>query len=171
MKIIKNNCYNNMENIEKNNNIVYKSVELKPFTFICDECNSEVDIETENDLETLNGEFEQYGLLYVDCPCCGKRTCTEEVQEITLNTFHYPQHFTDRKEHYIKHIEDEAVEESIRKCINELKLNHDEYVTYTYYGDVFILVHRLEDDGEYYVAVSRNTNDCYIKFDDNEYVD
>ena len=75
------------------------------------------------------------------------------------------------KENYIEHIEDEEVEKHIRQCINQLKLNHDQYVTYSHCGDMFVLVHRLEDDGEYYVIVSRNTDDCHIKFNDDEYVD
>ena len=136
--------------------------EFKPIDAMCDECLSEFTIESEDDIEELNGSYGWSGGLTVTCPCCGERTNVDHYIELNKDNIEYPKHFKMENGVTPKHIEDSEVQDRIRKLVGKLDnpLNDDLDYIYTSFGDLFILVTR-EDDG-YYVVVTRDYDDCYV---------
>ena len=170
MEIIKDN-YNNKLNTTTPCNIgfKYKRTKLDKFTFVCDNCNSEVKIDTAEDLEELNADFYWSGLMYLKCPCCGEMTLVDKDFEFTKNDMMYPKHFTHYESVEAVHIEDCKVHETIRELIERLNNNRELGIIYTECGDTFILVQRLEDDKQYWVFVSTKHVDCNVNFANDDY--
>lgn len=156
MKITKN-TFDIYDTLDKGANL-----EFKPIDCLCDECLSEFTIESEDDIEELNGSYGWSGGLTVTCPCCGERTNVDYYIELNKDNIEYPKHFKMEDAITPKHIEDSEVQSRIRELIGRLDnpLNDDLDYIYTAFGDLFILITR-EDDG-YYVVVTRDFDDCYI---------
>lgn len=152
MKIIKNN-YNNSKST------------LTLFTkqiVECEECGSQIEVEVD-DLE-----IGQYGLKYVKCPCCGKKTFNDEFGDITLNidNLNFPQHYSNFSiEDGAIDVSDEEINSMVKECISHF--TNDENDTYRFIetGNVFIMVYRWSLDEEYQIIVCKNFHETYIPLD------
>lgn len=164
MRVIQNNF---------NQNDLNKNVKSEP-TLIrttCNECDSELEI-TEDD-----AHIGWLGAAYVTCPCCGEETMVDELDGITLtvDNLEYPKHFlkVNKNIKHVKEIKESEILKSIKQGIEYFRKNKNEYIWYTAYGDMFLFIHRLEDDHEYYITVSKNFNELYLPFErkDEKYYD
>lgn len=159
MKILKNKSDNPFPNVECEN-------DFKPFKFICENCNSEIEIETEQDIEELNGDYYNYGCLYVTCPCCGEITETDEYKDVIYSNLEYPQNFTRPTRKYeVVHIEDDEIQKQIKKGIKWLRENSDRDHWYYECGDTFIIIFNMSGDKCYEVYVTNNYNYGTVEFE------
>ena len=168
MKIIINNFDNTIEERKEKEN------KFKKINVLCDECYSQFCIETIEDLKELNGDYEQFGILFVDCPCCGKRTATEKSINLNKDNIQFPKHFYKfdvENERDIK-IKDEEIKKSIKDGINYLrKNNNNEYNDFWYQsGQYFVFIQRLDDDECYYIMVTKSYYDTTIDFENEDYL-
>lgn len=102
------------------------------------------------------------GCYHITCPICGKEIMLDEEKGIELdeNNLKFPTHYFDYKNG--NKIEDERINEWVRKCIKYLKENEDEFYTFIGSGNTMVFVFKLEDDEEYYIHVSKNGYETYL---------
>lgn len=128
----------------QNNNIQENVIEEE---YICEECNSvfvydDYDIYVDKDGEES-----------VTCPCCNHRCIvytpvTEKNVEFPKSFYQFGKNINSVK------IDDKEITKTVKKCINYLKDNPEEFYRFVAYGDTFICV--FNHDDEYYVMVAKN---------------
>lgn len=150
MKILKNNY-----KVEEVKNVIEQ---LYPRKIICESCKSELEYE-KSDLR-----IGEYGLLFLDCPCCKHNNVLDEEGIIlTKNNVQFPTHFhhTSVETGAKDTCDNENIKKHIHEAIDYLRRHKDEdwnWTWYTAYGNLYIRVDRFNGDECYYVTVS---NDYY----------
>ncbi len=155
IKVIKNNY--NKSNLSR-------VLELpKRIHTLCENCDSELEI---TEKHTHVGWL---GLKYITCPCCGKESCVEELEEtnITKDNIKFPTHFrrvvkTNRGTVDVK--EDE-INKNIQKGLEYLRTNKNEFYWYIQSGDLFLIIFRYEDDEEYTIMVTKDYFEANVSFE------
>lgn len=69
----------------------------------------------------------------------------------------------------VHNVDNESIEKEICRGIEYLAEHQDEYVWFTSYGDLWMMVHRLSDDEEYYVVVTKDFYEAYVPFGEDDY--
>ena len=115
--------------------------------YICEECNSVFEYEN-YDIYT-----DKDGTERVDCPCCS-HSCIIYIPT-TEDNINFPKSFYQFgiRDGAVK-IDNKEITKTVKKCINYLKDNPEEFYKFVAYGDTFICV--FNHDDEYYVMVAKN---------------
>ena len=133
----------------------------------CDYCHSELELTPE---DTHIGWL---GAAYVTCPCCGEESLVDELEGITLtkDNIKFPLHFKrcNNTMKDVHNVDNESIEKEICRGIEYLAEHQDEYVWFTSYGDLWMMVDRLSDDEEYYIVVTKDFYNSYIPFGEDDY--
>lgn len=144
----------------------------KPFPIVieCEKCGTIFEIESTQDIE--NGI---YGIAYVTCPVCGKKTDSCNVddlkkfdKEITAENIEFPTDFSDNKDGV--ETSPNEIKEEIRKAISFFRRYPDEFAHYTCGGDTAVCVYNVSTDNNYYVVVAKGYFDTYIPYQKEDYV-
>lgn len=155
MKVLKNNYHTEEVILESARKLT------------CEYCGSELEY------EMSDMRIGSFGLVYVDCPCCGKDNTLYEEDGITLtaDNLEFPTHFwhTSKKTGAVDCCNNEVVKEYIRNGINYFRKNKNEFVWYCGSGNLFVTVYRYEGDENYYAQVTNNYYDTYIPFESKDY--
>lgn len=97
----------------------------------------------------------------------------EELQGITLtkDNIRFPVHFNRTKTGKIgvKEVTDQKVVDEIKRGIEYLQINKNEYYWFTSYGDLFLIIFKYDGDEECYVLVTKDWYDTNIQFEDDDY--
>ena len=140
------------------NNYLNSETESKDIvTVTCATCGSILEI-TDNDL---------YGKSSVLCPCC-KRMFEVDVDElflVTTKNVSYPKHFTVVNANVNKNIKlltDEEINQEIKKGIKFLQENSDREYHFISYGEMFLVILKFEEDGEYLVVVTKDFSEAFV---------
>ena len=162
MKVLKNNY--NEANIKKE----VKQVKPYPRTCLCEECHSELEYE-ESDLRI--GEL---GLVFLDCPLCGKDNALDDNENsitLTMDNVEFPVHFhhISTETGAVDICNNEKIKERIQKAINYFRQNKEEFVWTGESGNLYVAVYRYSGDEDYYVVVSNNYYSTYIDFESEDY--
>lgn len=156
-KVIQNN-YKKEEN---------KKVEKNTIVTHCDQCDSELEVTKE---DTHIGWL---GARFITCPCCGEESMVEELQGITLtkDNIKFPVHFYRTKTDKIgvKEVADQEVVDEIKRGIEYLRINKNEYYWFTSHGDLFLIIFKYDGDEEYNVLVTRDWYETNIPFEEDDY--
>lgn len=155
MKVIKNNT---------NNKLVEPPKVLK---IQCEHCGSELEI-TEED--AYIGAF---GCQYIICPCCENEHLVYQMDGIrlTLDNIEFPTHFqrTSSEHGDAKAVDTDSIKKEIRRGVEYLRQNKDEYDWYVEYGDLLLIVRKFPDDTEYEAVVTKDHYNTYIPFDKEDF--
>lgn len=156
------------------NNLRGKIYSVSDFTPIGDDCEFLIDdvgkekniLKCEHCNAELCGEvqFGQLGLGYIHCNECGKDSYNDELDEITLTSDNvtFPQHYFNFG--YGKKVEDNYINESVRKGLKYLEENPNEDFCQFGTGDTNITIVKYEGDKEYCVIVSKNYYETFVPF-------
>lgn len=96
----------------------------------------------------------------------------EEFEGITLtkDNLKYPQYFMhESKYHDCKEVNNEFILNEIKRAIEYLRLNKDDYTIELGSGDCYIFVHKYSGDEEYRVVVTRDWYETNIPFEEEDY--
>lgn len=163
MKILKNNFNgHNNEGYKKQN-------DSYPRNLVCVKCRSELEY-NESDLE-----MGFLGCMYLKCPCCNYENMLEENENsiiLTKDNVEFPVHFyhTSYNNQNIKHCcNNSEVKSCIKNAIDFFRDNKDEFAWATEYGDLYVVVYRLDGDQTYEVVVSNDFYTTSIPFDVKDY--
>lgn len=162
MKIIKDNTPQKVTNGD------IKQVKPYPRKLICEQCRSELEYD-ESDLR-----IGALGCCYVDCPCCGHDNMLEKNEKtitLTIDNIEFPTHFyhTSKETGAVNSCNNENVKKEIRRGINFLRENKDEFSWMCEYGNLYIDIRRYEGDEEYAITISDNYYSTYIPFESIDY--
>lgn len=132
-----------------------------PNVYTCEHCKSKIQVE-ESD-KTVR----EYGLKFFDCPCCNKKSCTDENINLTKDNIEYPLHFyIDNKDkcdfNNMNDENNEKITQEIKRMCNLLWNNTDLSYTYTQTGGVTIFVLNMAGDGIYNIYVCKNTDESNV---------
>lgn len=159
IKVLKDNS--NKVEVQEENTTLY------PIKINCSQCASELEI-TEEDTH-----IGWLGARCITCPCCGEESIVEEIDGITLtkDNIEFPKHFmrTNKEMRRVKEIEPPAIEKEIKEGIDYFRENKDEWVWFTTYGDLFIVIFRNSEDEDYYITVTKDFYETYIPFEREDY--
>lgn len=159
MKVLVNNY--NGEPIESIENTSY------PRKVVCDRCGSELEYEKE---DTRIGYL---GVTHLDCPLCGEEIMLEGNEQdifLTKDNIKFPTHFYHfSKETGAKEIPSYRIEEYIRKGIDFLRENKEEFYWYSGTGDSRIFVFRYDGDEMYDIVVAKDFYETEISFSNKDY--
>lgn len=163
MKILKDNYVGN-----KNANIGNVRIEPYPRKLICEDCGSELEY------EISDMRMGALGCMYVDCPLCGYDNMIEENEQsitLTMDNVEFPTHFfhTSKDGGAVDCCNNEEVKDAIRRGIDYLRKNADDFNWYTCHGNLFVEVQRYDGDENYWVIVTNNYYDTYIPFESADY--
>lgn len=161
MKVLKDNYNKN----------AYSRVEEEryyPRNMFCEWCGSELEYD-ESDIK-----FGEYGIVFVDCPLCGKETAAEgDKNELVLTQYNveFPTHFhlTSKETGAKEACTNEYVKECIHKAIKYFRENKDEYDYLMQTGDTRVNVHRWSGDEVYEVCVANRFYTTEIPFELADY--
>ena len=107
--------------------------------------------------KNLTGELEvgEFGCKYIMCDNCGEKKYIDELEPKTLtkDNVRFPQHYY----HFDNgvSIDDNTINEWVKKCIKYLDNHKDEDYMTTGSGNAIVIVFRTEDEG-YVVYVCKN---------------
>lgn len=87
----------------------------------------------------------------VECPDCGEPVQTPDWVSANSRTIRFPEMFHNHAD--AKHVEDDDVQEMVRKCLKRCEEGED--MAYSTTGDVFVMVKAFEGDDECYIVVAR----------------
>lgn len=97
----------------------------------------------------------------------------EELQGITLtkDNIKFPVHFYRTKTDKIgvKEVADQEVVDEIKRGIEYLRINKNEYYWFTSHGDLFLIIFKYDGDEEYNVLVTRDWYETNIPFEEDDY--
>ncbi|MBT9788782.1 hypothetical protein GPK90_05405 [Clostridium sp. MCC344] len=97
----------------------------------------------------------------------------EELQGITLtkDNIQLPAHFYRTKTGKIgvKEVTNQKVVDEIKRGIEWLRSDKNEYYWFTKYGDLFLIIFKYDGDGEYNVLVARDWYETDIPFEEDDY--
>lgn len=120
----------------------------KEHKYKCDSCG-----------KILTGEHKvgQLGCKYIVCDNCGEENYIDELEPMTLtkNNVRFPQHYYHFDSNSVL-IDDDTINQWVKRCIEHLEQNPDENHIYTASGDSAVHVTRFDGDGEYVVQVCKN---------------
>lgn len=151
MKILNDNY------TKKTNEEATKTSKPYPRKLICEGCGSELQYE-ESDVR-----IGALGCCYIDCPLCGRDNLLEDHEKsitLTIDNVEFPIHFfhTSATTGAVDVCNNEEVKECIRRAVAYFKKNDNDFNWFTAYGNLYVIVFKIEDDGVYNVIV---TNDYY----------
>ena len=152
-----------------NNNLKGKIYSVSDFTSVNKDCEFYIaseKLKCEHCNAELCGEvqFGQLGLGYIHCNECGEDSYNEELDEITLTSDNvtFPQHYFNFG--YGKKIDNDYINESVRKGLKYLEENPNEDFCQLGTGDTNITIVKYEGDKEYCVIVSKNYYETFVPF-------
>lgn len=160
MRVLKDNS---------NNNYVkrVKSESTYPKKMLCENCSSELEYD-ESDMR-----IGALGCVFVDCPCCGRETFIDEEEGVSLtkDNVEFPTHFfhISKETGAVDCCNSEEVKKEIRRGIDFLRNNRDEFGWHTQFGNLYVCVNRFEGDEVYNVIVSNNYYETDIPFESEDY--
>lgn len=97
----------------------------------------------------------------------------EELQGITLtkDNIDFPVHFyrTRTGKVGIKEVTNYEVVDEIKRGIECLRINKNEYYWFTSHGDLFLIIFKYDGDEEYNVLVTRDWYETNIPFEEDDY--
>lgn len=161
MKILRDN-YNKTE--------IANSTPTDPYprSLICENCGSELEYEKSD----LRIGF--LGYVHIDCPLCGNANMIEDNEnniDLTFNNIKFPNHFwhTSKETGAVDICNTEEVRDKIERAIRYFRNNKDEYEWFYSCGNLYVHVHRYEDDEVYDVTVSNDFYSTEISFEKEDY--
>ena len=122
----------------------------EPLIFVCEHCGEEVHEPTI--------DVGMYGLYYIKCPYCDNVNYLDDGVDVTVDNLEL-KHFNDNT-NAVK-IDFLTIKKWIREGINVLKNNPNRHNYYVAGGDGLVLV--TKDDENYWVIVSNNYKDAWLK--------
>lgn len=153
--------------ILKNTKNKSEDINSYPRKLICENCKSELEYD-ESDLR-----MGEYGYMFIDCPVCGEGSMLENNEHsiiLTVDNIEFPIHFHHtNNENAVDACNTEEIRNGLKRAINYFRNNKDEYVWYSWFGNLFILVHKWSGDEEYEVVVSNDFYSMAIPFEDEDY--
>jgi hypothetical protein len=162
IKIIENNYKKEIP--EQNNENIDENL---PIQITCGRCNSKLEITKE---DTHIGWL---GSRFITCPCCGQETMIEELDGIalTVDNLEFPVHFsrTNKDERNVKEINAEEIVKNIRSGIKYFREFKDQYIWYTRYGDLFLIIFKYSSDEEYRIMVTKDFYETELPFKEVDY--
>lgn len=97
----------------------------------------------------------------------------EELQGITLtkDNIDFPTHFYRTKTGKIgvKEVANQKVVDEIRRGIEWLRINKNEYLWFTRHGDLFLIILKYDGDEKYNVLVTKDWYETDIPFEEDDY--
>ena len=120
----------------------------------CWECGCELEC-TEEDMRDGPG-----GAMYITCPECGDEVLIDSHDGVALNSnnIQFPKHFWKLGD--AAPVEDERVQEAIRKLLKQMEESDMEDFTYWATGDSMVIV--MDMDDEIQVIVAKDYYECNI---------
>lgn len=144
-----------------------KEVEhIYPRKIKCDKCESELEYE-KSDIK-----IGAYGCPEIICPLCGMKIPLYDEEELVLTreNISFPTHFWHTsKETGAVEVPKWEIEERIRKGIDWLRNNKEEFFWFTESGDSYVEVRRYDGDEVYNIFVSKNYYETDIPFSKEDY--
>ena len=135
--------------------VLNKNVEGQKFYIQkCEECCAELEFAFDDTYEGV------YGARYLKCPVCGKEVMTELYGiDLTPDNIKFPIHFYKVSEDAVN-IEDEEIQQWVRKGLNALKSGKAEDFWWSGTGNSFMIILEMMD--EYCIYVMKNYWECSI---------
>lgn len=97
----------------------------------------------------------------------------EELQGITLtkDNIKFPVHFyrTKTDKMGVKEVTDQEVVDEIKRGIECLRINENEYHWFARHGDLFLIIFKYDEDEKYNVFVTRDWYETDIPFEEDDY--
>ena len=120
----------------------------------CDNCGEDL---------TNEPKVGVFGCRYIVCDNCGEENYIDELEPETLtkDNIRFPQHYYHFRDGVS--IDDDTINEWVKKCIEYLEQNPNEDHILTASGDSLVHVTRFEGDGEYNVQVCKNYYETCVK--------
>lgn len=138
-----------------------------PKKLVCESCCSELEYVAE---DIRIGEF---GIAFVDCPLCGYENVAGEEHNIilTMKNVEFPKHFIHTcAENGAVDCCERDYKEYLRKAINYFREYKDEFNWSGHMtGNLYIQVHRYENDEAYEVTISKDFYTTLIPFEEEDY--
>ena len=137
---------------------VIKNNSPYPRKLICEKCGSELEYD-ESDLE-----IREYGCAHVQCPACNFYNMLEDNEHsitLTEDNIQFPEHFHHvvytGNEDVANICNNENVREYIKTAVNFLRYHpEEEYIGGHVTGNMYVLVLKNEEDGEFNITVSKD---------------
>lgn len=135
----------------------------KSNVYTCEHCKSKIQVE-ESD-KTIG----EYGLKFFDCPCCNKKSCTNESINLTKDNIEYPLHFYIRDNGDILDDKNkDGITYEIRRMCNMLWENTDMQYTFTQIHGVTIFVLNMAGEGIYDIYICKNVDESCVSANPND---
>ena len=152
---------NNLKVIKKNNE---KCDSIFPLHVICEECESELEVEKEDIF------YGYLGSSYVNCPVCGAKTptdCEKLDIKVTKDNIIFPDYFYDF--HNGVDYSTEEIKKDITRGIEYFRKNPGEFAWFGGSGNTFIAIYNMEGDSEYQVIVAKGYYETLISYEQEDY--
>ena len=164
MKVLKDN-YNDGKAVASHETII---VPRYPRKLECENCESTLEYD-KSDLEVG-----VYGAMHVRCPLCGYLNMldgNENDIKLTKDNIEFPTHFhhSSVETGAVESCNNENIKKEINRAIKHFRQNKDEWHWFTSYGNMFVLVNRLEGDEAYDITVTDRYWGTYIPFEPEDY--
>ena len=135
--------------------VKHRAVEAqKIYNARCDECECELEC-TEEDMH--DGPD---GAMYITCPECDNEVLIDDHDAIVLNSdnIQFPKHFWKFGD--AAPVEDERVQDAIRKLLKQMEESNENDFWYWAAGDSMVIVTNMDD--EINVIVAKDYYECNI---------
>ena len=119
-----------------------------------------------------NIEYGEYGLPFIECPYCIRKTVVDEEKALDLdeNNLKYPQHFSCQKNSkHVVEIDDKEIDEQCRKTLKRLKEDKIGDFNFWATGDTAIIGLKFAD--EYQIIVAKKYDEVSIPNEEEEFYD
>lgn len=164
MKVLKNNY--NAGKIAAHETIV---IPRYPRKYICDSCESELEYD-KSDLR-----MGEYGCMHLTCPLCKWDNMLEDHEDnitLTMYNIDFPTHYhhISKESGAIDICNNGNIREEIKNAIKYFREHKDEFEWGGWRsGNLYVDVHRYEDDEMYEVTVSNDFYNMDIPFEPEDY--
>ena len=117
----------------------------------------------------------EYGSVYIDCPVCGESNMLVDNEHsiiLTSDNIEFPVHFHHVSEENgaVDACSNEEIRTHLKSAINYFRKHKDEFewggwIT----GNLYLHVHRYNEEEEYKVIISNDFYDMEIPFEPEDY--
>ena len=171
-KDLSESCYNKEKDIKYVQVKIIEPSDMDVFgetTVVCENCDHVFYVDKKM---LKNIEYGEYGLPFIECPYCMRKTVVDEEKALDLdeNNLKYPQHFSCQKNSkHVVEIDDKEIDEQCRKTLKRLKEDKIGDFNFWATGDTAIIGLKFAD--EYQIIVAKKYDEVSIPNEEEEFYD